>query len=170
MSAFEIVVARGDEYLDDAALIWAQATAARDGDHEIAPVEIARPLIASALNDSPESLLLIARGEGESLGFAASAPVGASHARRAELRYFAVRPDAWGSGVAQELLRALTAHLSGLGYVEAELWVNQDNPRAADLYRRAGWQRAPEVRVNPRSGRVMERYVLGIAAAPPSGG
>jgi ribosomal protein S18 acetylase RimI-like enzyme len=163
MAPFEIVVARGHEDLDDAARIWAEATAARDGDPQVAPLEVARPLIEAVVSGSTESLLLIARAaHGEALGFAASGPVGAGHERRAELRYLGVRPDAWGGGVARQLLHAIAEQLRGLGFVEAELWVNQDNPRAIALYRLAGWQRAPEIRVNPRSGRLMERYYLWI--------
>ena len=180
MAPFEIVVACGNEDLDDAARIWAEATAARDGDPKIAPLEVARPLIEAALSGSAESLLLIARAghaahashaaHAGAVGFAASAPVGAGHERRAEVRYLGVRPDAWGGGVARQLLHAIAEQLRGLGFVEAELWVNQDNPRAIALYRRAGWRRAPEIRVNPRSGRLMERYVLRIADTASSGG
>jgi ribosomal protein S18 acetylase RimI-like enzyme len=171
MAPFEIVVGRGDEDLDDAARIWAEATAARDGDPEVAALEIARPLIEAVVNDSTESLLLIARtAHGEAVGFAASAPIGAGHGRRAELRYLGVRPGAWGGGVAGALLQAMADQLCGLGFVEAELWVNQDNPRAIALYRRAGWRRAPEIRVNPASGRLMERYVLQLAGTAASGG
>lgn len=168
---FEIVVARGHEGLDDAARIWAEATAARDGDRQIAPLEVARPLIESAVSGSTESLLLIARAApGEAVGFAASGPSGAANERRAELRYLGVRPGAWRSGVARQLLQAIEEQLHGLGFVEAELWVNQDSPSAIALYRSAGWQRAPQVRVNPRSGRLMERFVLRIGGTAASGG
>jgi len=104
------------------------------------------------------------------VGFAASGPSGTASERRAELRYLGVRPGAWRSGVARQLLHAIEEQLHGLGFVEAELWVNQDNPTAIALYRRAGWERAPEVRVNPRSGRLMERYVLRIGGTAASGG
>jgi ribosomal protein S18 acetylase RimI-like enzyme len=171
MSRLEIVVARGGEYLDDAARIWAEATAFRDGDADVAPLEEARPLIQSAVEASPDALLLIAvAGDRAAVGFAACEPVGAAHDRRAELRYLGVRPDAWGTAVATRLLAAVRDQLRERGFVEAELWVNQENRRAIDLYRRAAWQPSAETRVNPRSGRLMQRYVVAIAASADSRG
>jgi GNAT superfamily N-acetyltransferase len=157
----EIVVARPGEYLDDAAEIWAEATAARDGDPEVAPLEVARPLIDRVVNSSADSLLLIAVGDGrDPLGFAAAEPVGRQHEHCAELRYLGVRPQAWGAGVAGQLLGVLRNELRSRGFVEAPLWVYCDNRPAVDLYRRKGWQRSPDVRVHPHSGRREQRYSL----------
>lgn len=163
MARLQIVVARGDDYLDDAARIWAEATAARDGDPDVAPLDVARPLLESAVSGSAAALFLIALdGDGKAVGFAIGEPVGAAAERRAELRYLGVGPDAWGGGVATRLLAAVRDELRARGFVEAELWVNDDNQRAIALYRRTGWEPVPEVRVNPRSGRQMRRYALRI--------
>lgn len=92
MSRLEIVVARGGGYLDDAARIWAEATAFRDGDPDVAPLEEARPLIESAVDASPDALLLIAvAGDGRAVGFAACEPVAAGHDRRAVSTSIAAR-------------------------------------------------------------------------------
>lgn len=170
MSRLEVVVARGDDHLDDAARIWAEATAARDGDPDVAPLEVARPLIESVVNGSPDSLFLVAvAGDGDAMGFALCEPLGTGPDRRAELRYLGVRPGAWGSGVATRLLAAVRDQLRDRGFATAELWVNADNHRAIAVYRGSGWAASPETRVNPRSGRVMERYVLRIGAEAGSG-
>jgi RimJ/RimL family protein N-acetyltransferase len=167
MARLEIVVARGDEYLDDAARIWAEATAARDGDPDVAPLDAARPLIDSAVNGSAGALFLIALDDdGKPVGFAVGEPVGATNERRAELRYLGVGPDAWGGGVATRLLAAVREQLRARGFVEAELWVYPENERAIGVYQRAGWQPSAETRPNRRSGRLMRRSTLSIGASP----
>ncbi|MEU8230540.1 hypothetical protein AB0C12_13180 [Actinoplanes sp. NPDC048967] len=45
MTSVHIRLAGPGEHLDDAAMIWAEATAARDGDAEIAALSVARPII-----------------------------------------------------------------------------------------------------------------------------
>ncbi|MBQ1075144.1 phosphotransferase [Micromonospora sp. C31] len=42
-----------ERHIDEAARIWAEATAARDGDTEIAPLRLARPLIEAVLDSAP---------------------------------------------------------------------------------------------------------------------
>ena len=61
--------------IDDAAQIWAEATAARDGDDEVAELAASRPIIQGVLDRSPRSLLLLARtADGTAAGFAAVEP------------------------------------------------------------------------------------------------
>jgi GNAT superfamily N-acetyltransferase len=48
-------------------------------------------------------------------------------------------PEAWGTGVAGELLAAAEAALVELGYREAALWVFEANPRARRFYEHHGW-------------------------------
>lgn len=62
MTSVRIQVAGDREHLDQAAAIWAEATAARDGDAEIAPLSVARPLLQRVAEGSPRSLLLAAAG------------------------------------------------------------------------------------------------------------
>lgn len=170
MAAIEIVVARRGEYLDEASQIWAEATAARDGDAEIAPVEVSRPILDSVVNGSTGAVLLIAVDDrGASVGFAAAQPVASELAHRAEPRYIGVRPRAWGTGVAAQLLLALERELRSRGFVEATLYVYLDNHRAVDLYRRLGWRPQAEVRVHPRSGRREQLYARCLATQGPTG-
>ena len=51
---------RGDRsHIDGAAQVWAEATAARDGDPDVAPLEISRPIIASVF-DRTRAVLVVA--------------------------------------------------------------------------------------------------------------
>lgn len=54
--------------VDAAAQIWAEATAARDSEHEVASLDISRPLIQTVLDRSDRALLLIARESGPGNG------------------------------------------------------------------------------------------------------
>ena len=58
---------------------------------------------------------------------------------RGELYAFYVHPDAWGSGVAGELMTHVDERLRAEGFAEAVLWVLDDNPRARTFYERHGW-------------------------------
>ena len=91
-----ISVASADR-VDAAAQLWAEATAARDGDDEIAPLDLSRPLIRSVLDSSPRSLLIAADDGDELVGFAAIEPW-ASESATAEIRYVGVSPRAWAPG------------------------------------------------------------------------
>jgi len=163
MSGIKIVLGSSDEHLGDAARIWAEATAARDGDPEIASLAMARPVIEQVMHRSLESLLLIAVDR-RSVGFAVAEPSDA-HSRRFELRYLGVHPEAWGTGVGATLLAALCDELRRRGCSESELWVYGDNHRAVTLYQRMGWQPLSASRIHPRSGRLEQRYKLVIAVA-----
>ena len=78
MTSVHIRVAGPAEHLDEAATIWAEATAARDGDAEVAPLSVARPIIQRVIESSPRSLLLVAvDGSDQVVGFAAVAPMAA---------------------------------------------------------------------------------------------
>ena len=143
--------------VDEAALIWAEASAARDGDPEVAGLDLARPVIQRVLGHSPRALLLIARTGGEAAGFAAIRPLDET---TAELSYFGVRPRMWGRGVGESLLRDLVPRLRAAGYRRAVLDVYTDNGRAVALYERLGWRPAGAPQAHPRSGKPEQRYEL----------
>lgn len=172
---------RSSSDVDDAAQIWAEATAARDGDHEVADLSVSRPIIEAVLGLSPEAFVLIARADdGNAVGFAAVQPVRAQHTaakpagdtaaepvtgagaagRRAELAYFGIRPSSWGSRVGERLLRELRIRLQAAGYRRAQLLVYTDNVRAITLYQRLGWQPRGEPGPHPRTGEPEQRYEL----------
>lgn len=58
---------------------------------------------------------------------------------RGELWAFYLHPDVWGTGVADRLLEHAHERLLAEGFVEAVLWVLDDNPRARRFYERHGW-------------------------------
>jgi len=154
---------KGSRDLDDAAQIWAEATAARDGSADVADLSISRPVLEAVLERSPSSFVLIARDEDDSAaGFAAVEPAGATGA---EVGYFGVRPGHWGQGVGALLLRAVQERLSVSGYRTAQLLVYIDNVRAVALYERLGWQPSGQPAPHPRTGKLEQRYVLTLATA-----
>jgi GNAT superfamily N-acetyltransferase len=160
----DVIVAGAGDYVDEAAQIWAEATAARDGDDEVAGLELSRPLIAAVLDSSPRSGLLVARDDqGAAVGFAAIEPLGGKDEETADLRYLGVRPSAWGGGVAQALLDAIPGWLRSAGFRRAFLDVYLDNDRAVRLYERHGWVQAGDPAPHPKSGRLERRYELTVA-------
>lgn len=164
-SSLNVVVAGGDEYVDEAARIWAEATTARDGEAEVPPLHVSRPLIKTVLDSSPRSLLLVALDQdGRALGFAAVEPMSRAGEPddEARLRYLGVRPAAWGRGVAAQLLVALRSRLTAGGFTRALLGVYVDNFRAIALYERLGWSRCGRAVPHPRSGRLEQEYRLDL--------
>jgi GNAT superfamily N-acetyltransferase len=162
MTSVHIRVAGPGEHLDEAATIWAEATAARDGDAEVAPVSVARPIIQRVIESSPRSLLLVALDPaGQVVGFAAVAPT-AGHDSTADIRYLAVRPGHWGGGVARQMMEALPGLLTAAGFTHGELDVYLDNPRAVQLYEGQGWRPYGDAAPHPRSGRLEQRYRLDL--------
>jgi len=148
--------------VDAAAQIWAEATAARDGEDDVADLADSRPIIQRVLDCSPESLLLLARSDhGLPLAFAAVEPVGD---RVAELTYFGVSPPLFGLGVGKELLRDLHRRLKAGGYLRAELSVYADNLRATRLYEGLGWQPCGEPAPHRKTGKPEQRYGLSLSA------
>jgi len=97
------------QHLEDAARIWAQATAVRDRETDIAPLALSREVIRAALDASPRSLLLVALDESECvLRFVAAVPRPASggDAKLVELTHVGIDPAVWDGGVGSTLLRA----------------------------------------------------------------
>jgi hypothetical protein len=68
--------ARNSADVDAAAQIWAEATAARDGDKEVAELRFSRSVIQEVLDRSPRSVQLVDRAaDGTATGFAAAEPL-----------------------------------------------------------------------------------------------
>jgi ribosomal protein S18 acetylase RimI-like enzyme len=158
-------VLRGDDsHIDGAAQVWAEATAARDGDPDVAPLEDSRPIIARVLG-RPGAVLTVALDEGNQVvAFAVAAPAHASAARpcasTAEVEYIGVRPGRWGAGLARSVLQLLCAELSADGFTEAQLLVYLDNRRATGLYEQFGWRPEGSPQPHPRTGKPQQRYRL----------
>lgn len=115
------------------------------------------------VNGSPRSPLLLALDQDSRVvGFAATEPLFAANGGTAELRYLGVRPEVWGGGVAAQLMGTLRDSLREVGFRRAQLAVYVDNVRAAALYERLGWSRQGCAVPHPRSGRLEQRYQLGL--------
>jgi ribosomal protein S18 acetylase RimI-like enzyme len=149
---------RGSGDIDVAAQIWAEATAARDGDGEMADLSVSRPVIEAVLARSPQSFVLLAyAGATSAVGLAAVEPAGE---RRAQVSYLGVRPGSWGRGVGELLLREVRSRLAASGYRTAELYVYVDNDRALALYERLGWYPIGAPAAHPRTGKPEQRHEL----------
>ena len=149
--------------IDAAAQIWAEATAARDGEDEVAELADSRPIIQRVLDRSRGSLLLLARtDDGDPVAFAAVEPAAGHQQATAEICYFGVSPASWGQGVGERLLRGLVAELAAAEFTSAELSVYVDNVRATRLYERLGWRAFGDPTPHPRTGKPEQRYRLGL--------
>lgn len=76
-----------------------------------------------------------------------------------EVLYLAVDPEAWGKGLARQLLDHLRCH-SVKAQTSMELWVIADNKRAIASYESAGWVPASDLKVRNSAGRPERRYIL----------
>jgi ribosomal protein S18 acetylase RimI-like enzyme len=158
----EVIDAAGRAPLiDEAAQIWAEATAARDGRDEVPGLEDSRPVIQSVLDRSEQSLLLIARSaDGTAAGFVAIEPVANRSEPTGEVAYFGVRPRCWGLGVGETLLLETRRRLKAAGYAAVELSVYVDNHRATALYERVGWRAFGQPTPHQRTRKPEQRYAL----------
>ena len=159
-------VLRGDKsHLNGAAQVWAEATAARDGDPDVAPVEFSRPILAGVFGQ-PGAVLVIALDEDEQVvAFAVAQPLLADAgpgmpAKAAEVQYVGVQPELWGTGLGRRVVQRLCAELAADGFLEAQLLVYADNSRAVSLYHQLGWRPQGTPAPHPRTGKPEQRYRL----------
>lgn len=84
---------------------------------------------------------LVAELDGRVVAMAAIGPARDhdSRAPRAQLWMLNAHPDAFGTGAATELHRAVVDVFEARGCASAYLWVARDNPRARRFYEREGW-------------------------------
>ena len=158
----DVIDATGcDSLIDEAARIWAEATAARDRRDDVPTLDDSRPVIQSVLDRSPRAFLLIARtADGTAAGFAVIEPVADSNEVIAQICYIGVRPQLWGQGAGATLLLEIGRRLKAAGYARAELSVYVDNQRATSLYERLGWRPCGLPTAHPRTGKPDQRYEL----------
>lgn len=157
----EVIDAAGRAPLiDEAAQIWAEATAARDGHDQVPSPEAARPVIQGVLDRSSRAFLLIARSaDGTAAGFAAIEPV-AGCETIAQVSYIGVRPQLWGQGIGGTLLLESLRRLKAAGYACVELSAYLDNRKAVALYERLGWRPVGRPAPHRRTGKPEQRYEL----------
>jgi ribosomal protein S18 acetylase RimI-like enzyme len=58
----------------------------------------------------------------------------------AELEALYLAPDVFGAGIGKELLDRAVAGMRNQGFLQATLWVLEENVRAIHFYRREGWR------------------------------
>jgi ribosomal protein S18 acetylase RimI-like enzyme len=151
--------------IDEAARIWAEATAARDQRAEVPALEDSRPVIQGVLDRSSRAFLLIARcADGTAAGFAAIEPEPGSN-ETAQISYIGVRPRLWGQRVGETLLLETCQRLKAARYASVELSVYVDNHRATALYQRLGWRAVGPPTPHPRTGKPEQRYELRLKPA-----
>lgn len=158
-----VEASRGSRELEDAAQIWAEATAFRDGEREIADLADSLPILEAVLDRSPQAFVLLAQAEGGvAAGFAAVEPAAGTSGTRAEVSFLGVRPSMWGRGVAQLLLSQVESRLANAGYTHAELSVYVTNARAVTLYERFGWKPVGAPTPHRRTSKPEQRYELAL--------
>lgn len=146
--------------IDGAALVWARATAKRDGKAHIPPLEAARDVVLDSLRQE-RSTFVVASNAGVVIGFATAEPT--TSARVAEVRYVGVDPDHWGYGVGGMVIARMAGELASAGFRSAQLLVYADNDAARRLYERLGWAwDEQEPSIHPRSGKPEVRYHLSL--------
>ena len=156
-----------DALIDEAAQIWAEATAARDGHDQVPALDVSRPVIQGVLDRSPRALLLIARSaDGTAAGFAAIEPAPGSNDTTARVSYIGVRPVLQGQGTGATLLLKTLQRLKAAGYASVELSVYVDNHKATALYQRLGWQPVGLPAPHPKTGKPEQRYALHLSDQP----
>lgn len=158
-AGYVIEPTRDRQGVDAAADIWARATAARDGDEEVAELDVSRPIIQRVLDRSPSAFVLLATSHpGVAAGFAAIEPLKGTSGTVAEVVYFGVRPDLWGRGIATLLLAELQHRLPRAGFASIELSVYVANSRAIEVYERMGRRPLGSPTPHPRTGKPEQRY------------
>lgn len=151
----------GAEAIREAAAIWSEATALRDGTLTARKVEELIPGVRRRLS-LDEAELLVARSSGHAAGFTLYAP----HQDTLEIFYLAVRPDAWGRGVASQLLREVEKRAREMDRRILELWVIDDNARAIRVYEKNGFVRTDDTKYDSSSTRTERRLLKQLSCAP----
>jgi len=122
------------------ASLWLAANRARSGND--APVD--PELIASRI-ETVGAFGFVADDAGEVVGSTILSPAlrdhgaGAAIPGLAHLNTVAVAPGRWGEGIARTLLDLVVDAARGHGYERIQLFTQDHNDRARDLYERNGW-------------------------------
>jgi ribosomal protein S18 acetylase RimI-like enzyme len=126
---------------DDIAALWLAANRARSG----ADVPVDPELIASRI-ETDDAFGFVAHAAGGIIGSAILSPglrdrgAGPAMPGLAHLNTVAVAPGRWGEGIARTLLDLIVGAAREHGYARIQLFTQDHNHRARDLYERNGWQ------------------------------
>jgi GNAT superfamily N-acetyltransferase len=126
---------------DAIACLWSVANRARGACVRDSDIPIVRGRIIET-----GAVGLVAEDDGEIVGTAILSPgrEDAGHGKPiaglAHLNGMAVAPDRWGRGVARTILDLIVERARSEGYRQIQLYVDDDNARARDLYERNEWE------------------------------
>jgi GNAT superfamily N-acetyltransferase len=98
---------------------------------------------------SPDARIWVAERDGAVIGVATCT----RKRKTCELGSLYVVPDAWGSGVAQDLMETALDAMLERGAGDAFLWVVESNGRARRFYEREGWLADGESRITELGAR-----------------
>ncbi|WP_372594529.1 N-acetyltransferase family protein [Actinotalea sp.] len=100
-------------------------------------------------NPAPRTRVLVAEEDGAVAGFAMIGPSRDEDAELGGLEIYSIylQPEAWGHGVARELMRTILAEVPS--EVPVTLWVLAANARARHFYRRHGFTPDGVERLDP---------------------
>lgn len=155
----DVKIGAADGRRDAAAQIWAEATAQRDGEHEVATIEEARPVLDRVLQLA-NSYLMLAWQNAEIAGFAALSKLNHDQSASFEIHYLATAPSKSRQGIARALLENLTVFFKQQNADAAYLKVYEDNHSAVKLYTQAGWEPYGQSTIHPHSHRLEATYCL----------
>ena len=91
-----------------------------------------------------------------------------SRMRWPEVRLLAVPPEARGLGVGRVLMDECVRRARAMGAAELGLHTSASMRAAISLYRRMGFERAPEFDFQPPGAELVEAYRLHLGAAAPT--
>lgn len=74
-----------------------------------------------------------------------------------EVQALVLTPDAWGRGLATDLLNAVIERLERRGFGDVTTWVPEDNERARHFYAERGWHEDGERAVSDHGGQEIAR-------------
>lgn len=75
--------------------------------------------------------------------------------------FVAVRPDVWGLGLGEGVVRALMDEGVRQGFTSAQLWTQETNRRKRRLYERIGWTPTDRTKVDD-DGEPIRQYVTNL--------
>lgn len=115
----------------------------------------------------PHMQTLVAEVEGDVAGFASLGAAREEEGDRVgELFAIYVLPEASGGGLGRALMAETLTRLRAEGFVEAILWVLEDNPRTRSFYELAGWRADGGVKDEEWLGTLVREIRYRIALGP----
>lgn len=133
------------EDIEAAVSVSRRSDIARRGGHSVSPKFEER---SRSHLENPESFILVAESGGDIVGIACGNPgladdgAGPGIEGLCHIAMVFVTPGRWGEGIGGMLVEAALGEARSRGYTKAQLWTNNDNRRARNLYEKHGFERS----------------------------